>query len=56
MGIALAVAQIHLWPGQKADSWFHTCFPPTAENNWLPDQFQVQVPGWEISRQTAGIC
>lgn len=56
MGIALAVAQIHLCPGQNTDSWFHTCVSPTAENNWLPGQFQVQVPQWEISRQSADFC
>lgn len=56
MGIALAVAQIYLCPGQNRDSWFHTCVSPTAENNWLPGQFQVQVPWWEISRQSADIC
>jgi len=36
--IGIAVAQIHLWPGQKADSWFHTCF-----------LIQLRTPGCQAS-------
>lgn len=42
------------WPKHRHLVSYMCC--PTAENNWLPGQFQVQVPQWEISRQSADFC